>query len=340
VLGAPNGFATLTTRLYADLQLASTPASFDDAVTLALLLVAIAAVLLVPLDVVLGPRLRSRRSASLTQAAPPHRSRTAVLAGVVVLLLYAALGYGLPTVALIAAALTRAVGLSPTPGNWTLGNFRVALDGSTRAAMWHSLQLAALAAVLLVLLGSAVAALERYRTGRTLASLGTLTLAVPGSALAVGLLIAYQHELGGTLALILVAYLAKFWALAHRTISAAVDRLSPGEWQAARLSGAGPVAVLRTVWVPALAPALLGAGVLVFVTSLHEVTMSSLLYSTGNETVAVAVLNDQELGSTGVTAALSVTLTALVLGVALAGWALVRASQRVGARPALRVAGV
>ena len=155
-----------------------------------------------------------------------------------------------------------------------------------------------------------------------------LTFAIPGSTLAVGLLIAYGRWLSGSLLLILLAYLAKLWALAHRTVSGAVDRVPPAEAQAARCSGAGPGAVLRTVWLPALAPALVAAWLVTFVTALHEVTMSSLLYSTGNETLAVAVLNSQQLGEVGTTAALSVVLTLLLVVGAVPAWALLRALAR------------
>jgi iron(III) transport system permease protein len=92
------------------------------------------------------------------------------------------------------------------------------------------------------------------------------------------------------------------------------------------------VVAVRTVWLPSLAPALLGAWVLVCVTALHEVTMSSLLYSAGNETFAVYVLNSQELGGTGTTAALSVTLTALMFAVIVPAWLVARARARVSRR--------
>ena len=328
VLGAPAGYATLTTRLYADLAFGSDPGAFLDAVTLALTLVLIAAVLLIPADLVLAPQLRSRRTARPAGPAMPGPRRTGAGVGAALLGLYAVLAVLLPTAALVAAALTRAIGLPPTPANWTIDNFRVALDAPTREALTHSLQLAVLAALLLTLMGAILTTLERHRSGRVLGTLIVLAFAVPGSALAVGLLIAYERRLGGTLTLILLAYLAKFWALAHRTISGAVDRLPPGEWQAARVSGAGPVVAVRTVWLPALAPALVGAWVLVFVSSLHELTMSSLLYSQGSETFAVAVLNSQELGDTASTAALSVTLTAILLAIAGAGWLLLRSSLR------------
>jgi iron(III) transport system permease protein len=45
--------------------------------------------------------------------------------------------------------------------------------------------------------------------------------------------------------------------------------------------------------------------------------MSSLLYGPGSETLAVVVLNSQELGRIGPTAALSVVLTVLVAAPAL-----------------------
>jgi iron(III) transport system permease protein len=240
------------------------------------------------------------------------------------LVAYTVLAVGLPTLALLAAAVTRAVGLRPTPSNWTLDNFRTALDRPTIDAIWNSVQLAAIAAVTLTAFGLLIAVLERWRSGRALATVAILTFAIPGSALAVGLLIAYGRWFGASLGLILVAYLAKFWALAHRTLSGAVDRVPHAEWQAARASGATPAVAVGTIWLPPLAPALLGAWVLVFLSALHEVTMSSLLYSFGNQTLAVAVLNRQELGEVGVTAALSVVLTALILVAAIPAWALLR----------------
>ena len=349
VLGTPSGFSTLTTRIYADLSLASDPDSFLDAVTLSLGLVVMAAVVLLPSDLVLGPRLRAVRTAQPAGAVPATGRSWRAVAPALVIVAYTVLGVGLPTVALVAAAVTRAIGLPPTPSNWTLDNFRAALDGPTVDAIWNSVQLAGLAAFALTALGVVIAALERRRAGRALGTLAILTFAIPGSALAVGLLIAYGRWFGGSLALILVAYLAKFWALAHRTLAGAVDRLPHAEWQAARTSGARPAVAVGTIWLPSLAPALLGAWVLVFLSALHEVTMSSLLYSFGNQTLAVAVLNRQELGDVGTTAALSVLLTGLLLLAAVPAWLSLRlmngrrggrAVERVPlALPALAVAG-
>jgi len=339
VLGAPSGFATLTTRIYSDLTLASDPDSFLDAVTLSLGLVVIAAVVLLPSDLLLGPRLRAARTAQPAGAVLAAGRSWRAVAPALAIAGYTILAVGLPAVALVSAAITRAIGVRPTPSNWTLDNFRAALDGPTLDALWNSVQLAGLAAFVLIAFGLLIAVLERRRAGRALGTLAIVTFAIPGSALAVGLLIAYGRWFGGSLALILLAYLAKFWALAHRTLSGAVDRVPPAEWQAARTSGARPGVTVATIWLPSLAPALLGAWVLIFLTALHEVTMSSLLYSFGNQTLAVAVLNRQEVGDVGTTAALSVVLTAILLLGAVPAWVSLRvmASRRVG-RVAERVA--
>ena len=335
VMGAASGFTTITTRIYRNLAQGSDPRSFVEAVTLALLLVVLAAAVVGPADAVLGPRLRTERAAQ-PPGAPVITARTTAsraLAGVIAG--YLALTVVVPSLSLIAAAVTRGIGLPPTPDNWTLSYLREALTGPTWTALSHSLQLAAVGASVLVLLGALVAALERGRRGRLLGAAVTLTLVLPGTTLAVGLLIAYGEWLGGTLSIILLAYLAKLWAFAHRPIAGALDRLPPAETQAARASGAGLLTAIRTVVTRPLLPALIGAWLLVFVTALHEITMSSLLYGPRSVTLAVVVLNNQELGQVGSTAAISVLLTLLLLVPAVPLLMIIRRLQRARSEPAV-----
>jgi iron(III) transport system permease protein len=205
-------------------------------------------------------------------------------------------------------ALTPAIGRSPTPAHWSLSNFRTALSGQGLSGLAHSLILAVAAASILLALGLLVAVLDRRRGGG-IGSVVTLTFAVPGSALAVGMLLAYGRWLSGSLLIVLLAYLAKLWSLAHRPVAAALERLAADLPRAARASGARPATAVRTVSAPLLAPAGVAAWALVFVIALHEVTISSLLYGPGSETVAVAVLNLQQLGDVGATAALATVIT-------------------------------
>ncbi|MDP9021408.1 MAG: ABC transporter permease subunit, partial [Actinomycetota bacterium] len=226
---------------------------------------------------------------------------------------YLAVTAVVPLGALLLTAVTRGAGLAPVPGNWTLANFSQALSVTAVRALRNSMVLAVATATAAVLLGGLLASLHRRRAGRALGTAAILTFAVPGSALAVAVLLAYGHWLRDTLLLILVAYVAKLWALGHRTIAGAVEGLPPDLSRAARASGAGAVTNLRTVTAPLLRPALAGAWLLVFVTAVHELTMSALLYGPGSETLAVVVLNTLQLGDVTVTSALAVLLTALVL---------------------------
>jgi iron(III) transport system permease protein len=326
VIGAPAGFDTITTRIYSDLALGSDPQSFVDAITLAVLLMVITLIVVTPADRLLRGRLSLTRT-SARESDWGTGSRTPRILVSIALGLYLIFTCGLPLVALVSAAFTRAVGVPLSPGNWTLDNFLAVLTPRTGEALGRSLLLAVAAGSILLVLGGCTAALSRTRSGRAVSVLVALTLVLPGSVLAIGLLIGYGRWLADTVLIILLAYLAKLWALAHRPISAAVDRLAPAGLQAARASGANLPTALATVVVPLLRPALIAAWGLCFLTALHEVTMSSLLYGPGTETLAVVVLNSAELGRIGVTAALSVLVTVVVVVPGGALWMVGRRSR-------------
>jgi len=311
-LGTPAGYDTMTTRIYGDLAQASEPALFTQAITLALTLVVLAVIVIWPADRLFKGSRRPTRASS-QGLVPSRRSALADSVAAAIVWCYVALVVVVPLAALLLAALTPAVGVSPTPANWTLANFRTALSGQTYAALRHSLTLAVIAAVVVVAMGLLVVMVERHRRGAGLGTAVTAAYALPGSALAVGVLLAYGRHIGGTLAIILLAYVAKLWPLGHRPLAAVVDRLDRDHDRAARVSGASPIGAWLTVVLPRLAPALCGAALLVFLTVLHELTMSSLLYGPSSQTLAVVVLNAQQLGDVGATAALSALMTALVL---------------------------
>ena len=314
VLGIPAGFSTMTTRLYQNLALSADPTAFTSAVILAAALVVLSAVVVGPVDALVG-RASAARTGAASGAPPTLPRRSWSLA--VALWCFLALTTALPLVALVLVALTRGVGLAPVPANWTLANFAAALDARTYAALGNTVLLSATAATIVVLLGALTAALARRPGGGALGTLVTLTFAVSGSALAVAVLLAYGRVLYDTLAIILVAYLAKFWALGHRPLAGASDRLPMDVVRAGRASGAGPVVAIRTIVAPLLRPAIVGGWLLVFLFAVHELTISSLLYGPGTATLAVVILNQQQLGNVAVTAALSVLLTLLIAAAGL-----------------------
>jgi iron(III) transport system permease protein len=315
VLGIPAGFPTMTTRLYQNLTLSADPAAFTSAVALAAALVVLSVLVVGPADALTGVGGAPRTAAapgSVTVDAGSSWWLAAGLWGFVVL------AFAVPLVALVLMALTRAIGLPPVPANWTLDNFALAFNQHVYAALRNSLLLAGAAATVVLLLGVLTAVLGRRGAGRPLGTLVTMTFAVSGSALAVAILLAYGGRLRDTLTIILVAYVAKFWALGHHPVAGALERVPDDLVRAARVNGAGPLVSARSVVAPILGPALAAGWLLVFLFAIHELTISSLLYGPGNETLAVVILNQQQLGDVAATSALSVLLSLLIaLGAAL-----------------------
>ncbi len=323
ILGLPARFSTVTTRIYSDLAFAASPAAFARAVTLSAALVVLTLAVVAPADA------RGLGRGAVRTAVPAGGGSTGTSArwpGVAAWA-YVVVVTAVPLLALVLMALTRAVGVVPTPANWTLAHFAEALDGDTVAALGRSVVLAGAAATVVVLLGGLLTVLRHRRLGRGLGTVAILSFAVPGTTLAVAMLLAYGPWLRDTVALILLAYVAKFWALGHRTVAGAADGLPADLSRAARVSGANALTAIRTVVVPLLRPAFAAAWLAVFLFGLHELTMSSLLYGPGSKTLAVVILNLAQLGDPTVTSALAVLLTALLLAVATPLLLVVRAKR-------------
>ncbi|HVA25842.1 MAG TPA: ABC transporter permease subunit [Chloroflexota bacterium] len=315
VVGLPARFSMVTTEIYRQLSFSSNQTSFAAAVVLAALLALLACLFLTGIA-------RFNVTAAIT-AAGRRQASPARWTGRGALLL--AIGWGwviisslLPFAALVLAAFTRAYGLAPVPANWSAEHFAAALNRDGGEALLRSAGLAAAAATAIVVLGIITAFAGRAGAwGRLLEGAVALPYAIPGSALAIAIILAFSQWLYGTLAIILLAYVARFWALGHRPISSALAQVNPETVQAAQVSGAGVLRSLATgVW-PAIASASALAWLLVFLTALHELTVSSLLYTPATQTVAVVVLNSEQEGDVARTAALAVLLTTIVLSAAV-----------------------
>ena len=227
VLGTPAGFATMPTLVYSDLALSASPAAFTELTVLALAMVVLVLLALGPLDAGLAATGRFGPARGGTPPALPGRRTSGDRVVTVVVWLYALFAAGIPMLTLILTALTRGPRVAPVPANWTLANFGRLLRRRGRH-LARSAGLALAAAVVAPLLGTGVAALARGRWRGPLATVVTLAYAIPGSALAVGMIIGYGRWLDGSVLIILVAYVAKFWVFGHRPVQAALDRLPPG----------------------------------------------------------------------------------------------------------------
>lgn len=320
LIGGPARFEVLSTRIFETVS--GGAGGVAEASSLATLLLAFGCVPLL---------LGARHHAVLTGKTSPAtrvrlgRARVPVFVGLVVFAVVAVL---LPTLAVVTSAFLSVAG-DLSPANWTLANLRVLEAPETLEAIGTSLLLAGGAATAAVALGAGISFLRlraKARGAGLLALLAGLPLAVPGTVLALGLVLVWSSPfaLRGTLILIGIAYVAKFTALAMRAIDAGVGTIDDALPDAARLSGARGPFLFATIWWPLLLPALAAAWFLVFVPAFSELTMSVLLKGPGIETVGTRLFELQEYEAP---TAASV-LASVVLVVVLAGRACARALAR------------
>ena len=163
---------------------------------------------------------------------------------------------------------------------------------------------AVIAVVLAVVLGYA-ARLARTRLPQVLNRVVGLGYAVPGSVIAVGVLIpltrldnwlaASWESLFGTnpgllltggIAALVYAYLARFLAVALQTVESSLGKITPSMDDASRSLGFGKWATLRRVHIPMLRGSLLTAGLLVFVDVMKELPATLVIRPFNFDTLA------------------------------------------------------
>ncbi len=210
----------------------------------------------------------------------------------------------------------------------------------------NSFMLAAMTAGLAVAVGLLLAYGVRLRptpVTRAAARAASLGYAVPGSVIAVGVLIPFaafdnaldsvmRQSLGvstgllltGTMAVLVFAYLVRFLAVSYNTIEASLGKISPNMDHAARTLGHGPRRTLLRVHAPILRGGMLTAGLLVFVDVLKELPATMILQPFNFETLAVRVhrLASDERLAEAATAALTIVgvgvLPVILLSLAIA----------------------
>ncbi len=286
------GYDTFTTAIYkAWFGLFNLPAAAQLA-SLLLLFVALA---------LFGERrLRGRaRFHETARGAPPPRLRLTGARGwaaAAAAFAVVAAGFVVPTAQLV---------------HWAWATASAELDARYLSLLWRTLLLGGSAALVTVA-GALVVSLARRQFAdaptRAAVGLAALGYALPGSVLAVGVMMCFAAVdnglnalwqmaggqrlgpvLGGSIAALLLAYLVRFLAVAAGPTGSALERLRPSTVEAARSLGARGADLLRRVYFPLLRPGLLTAALLVLIEVMKEMPATLLLRPFGWDTLAVRV---------------------------------------------------
>jgi len=186
--------------------------------------------------------------------------------------------------------------------------------------------------VLAVLLAYA-ARLARSRLPEMLNRVVALGYAVPGSVIAVGVLIPVtrlDHQIAavweavfgvhpgllltGGIAALVYAYLSRFLTVALHSVESSLSKITPSMDDAARSMGYGTWATLGRVHVPILRGSLLTAGLLVFVDVMKELPATLVMRPFNFDTLATQAhtLAADERLSEASTAALTIVAVGLL----------------------------
>ena len=232
-----------------------------------------------------------------------------------------------PTVTIFMVGGLKTYGVTFTPENMTWHNYKYILFewNLTRDAIWNSISLGLASALITMFCGviiSYVIVKMRVRGKGFLEFLGMLPFSLPGSVIALGVILAWSGKFGvnlyNTVWIILVAYIARYMAFSLKANSAALEQVHDSLIEAARASGASMGQALRDIVIPLVRPGMVAAFFLIFLPALRELTVSVLLYGPNTRTLGVAIYTLNEDGETVYSAALAaIALVIIVVGESL-----------------------
>jgi iron(III) transport system permease protein len=185
-----------------------------------------------------------------------------------------------------------------------------------RVGLQNSIVLALSSAFLAAVLGLLLALAERgSRTVRFLNRAVALSYLLPGAILALGFILAYGGVRGfyATPLILAAAYLVRFLTPGLENARAGLMARGESLELAARVHGVTRWTAFWRVTLPLLRPFLVATVLLVYPLALSEITLSSILYAPGAETVGVAVLGLLNEGNLRAAAAVALVLIALSL---------------------------
>jgi iron(III) transport system permease protein len=314
-LASPRGIRTMPTEVF---QLVQYPSDLGRAAAFGVVVMTVTV-----LFTLLQRRYLDRRRFE-TVSGKGYRPRTIALrpagraCALTLEIIYIGCAVVLPVIALLMVSLSSIWTGTLSYATLTLRNFEYVMFNYslTQQAILNSLSLAVIGATFGVFMSALQAYYMSRRAGSRRALIDailSLPLGIPGIILGLGFLIlAIRTPLYSTLAVILIAYVARFFPFATRTISSMLITINPELEQSARASGADWLQTMRYILLPLLAPAIVAAWLMLFVIFIRELGATILLYAQGTETISVALVVLSER-SFGYVAALAVVQLMLLL---------------------------
>ena len=332
LLGLKDGIYVFTSRIYFLLRRFPVDMPSVGALALGLLVIAI-------IGVFISDQMGKRSSSFQTVTGKGFRPRPMELGRArpymgVAVIIYFVVTVVLPLAVLVYASLLKyyqAPSLSAIE-SFSLDNYREAAQTSGAFTALKNSVLLGVGSATIVMIMMAVAAwiVVRSKTpGRQLINqFSFLPLVIPGLVLGLALSFVYLRSpipIYGTLWILLISYCTRYMPYGMRYAMTSMEQISAELEESAQVSGASWWNTFRRVLLPLIMPGLIAGWVYILVVSFRELSSSILLYSPGNEVLAILIFDQYQNGDLTVLAAIGVVMVLILV-------TLVTVTYRFGAR--------
>lgn len=232
-----------------------------------------------------------------------------------------------PILSMVSISLQRSYGLGFNLTNITFNNYiEVISNRSVQKAILTSINLAIITCVICIIVGTFIAYLKIRKNNKAMAIIekcSSFTYAIPGIVLALAMIFhwvepipGFRPNVYGTINILIIAYVTRYLIIQIKGSTIAMLTVEPSLEEAALASGSNKTRMWINIIVPLLIKPVLSSTFLIFMLSMTELTLSSMLSAAGTKTIGLTVFSFQQSGDY----ILSTTMSTIIIALAFCGY--------------------
>ena len=319
IIGAPGQIYTVTTRIIDFVHIGSDE-GLNDAMVLAVFLMVIANIVLYITTFVIGKRQYITMSGKSTRPNIVELGKWRMPITVIISI-FSFFVVILPFVTVALTSFTVNMGKPVSLSNMSMSAWNKVFSRASILSSTKNSIIAGLAAAFFGIMISCIMAYLLQRTnvkGKRIPDfLITLGSGTPSVTIALALIISmsgkFKINIYNTLTIMIIAYMIKYMLMGMRTVVSAMSQVHPSLEEAAQISGANWLRMLKDVTLPLIGASIVAGFFLIFMPSFYELTMSTLLYSSNTKTIGYELYIYQTYHSQQVASALATAILLFVI---------------------------
>ena len=319
IIGAPGQIYTVTTRIIDFVHIGSDE-GLNDAMVLAVFLMVIAKIVLYITTFVIGKRQYITMSGKSTRPNIVELGKWRMPITVIISI-FSFFVVILPFVTVALTSFTVNMGKPISLSNMSMSAWNKVFSRASILSSTKNSIIAGLAAAFFGIMISCIMAYLLQRTnvkGKRIPDfLITLGSGTPSVTIALALIISmsgkFKINIYNTLTIMIIAYMIKYMLMGMRTVVSAMSQVHPSLEEAAQISGANWLRMLKDVTLPLIGASIVAGFFLIFMPSFYELTMSTLLYSSNTKTIGYELYIYQTYHSQQVASALATAILLFVI---------------------------